>query len=196
AVSFRTRRVDPLVRDESRLTEKEAEGERREGQGEGEESEREGEEEDPLCQSTEDEVGKMLRSTLNDLETALEVRESRQVSERQEAQLVRERGRSRELQRQLEEVRESKEETISQLTSQVLEMKKSVRGNKERSSSTAAGGDSEEGLDTMTFCFLRQAVYHFLADIHPEDHLRSISSILKFTPQERKIVYSQFGERK
>ena len=56
------------------LTEKEAEGERREGQGEGEESEREGEEEDPLCQSTEDEVGKMLRSTLNDLETALEVK--------------------------------------------------------------------------------------------------------------------------
>ena len=55
------------------------------------------------------------------------------MSERQEAQLVRERGRSRELQRQLEEVRESKEETISQLTSQVLEMKKSVRGNKERS---------------------------------------------------------------
>ena len=55
------------------------------------------------------------------------------MSERQEAQLVRERGRSRELQRQLEEVRESKEETISQLTSQLLEMKKSVRGNKERS---------------------------------------------------------------
>ena len=39
-------------------------------------AEREGEvegEEDPLCQSTEDEVGKMLRSTLTDLETALEV---------------------------------------------------------------------------------------------------------------------------
>ena len=52
------------------------------------------------------------------------------MGERQEAQLVRERGRSRE---QLEELRERKEETISQLTSQLLEMKKSVRGNKERS---------------------------------------------------------------
>ena len=52
-----------------------------------------------------------------------------------------------------------------------------------RSHSTSS---DSEGLDGMTFNFLRQAVYHFLADIHPEDHLRSISSILKLTPQERK----------
>ena len=49
----------------------EGEGEREgEREGEGEEEE---EEEDLLGQSTEDEVGKMLRSTLTDLETALEV---------------------------------------------------------------------------------------------------------------------------
>lgn len=44
-----------------------------EGEREGEGKESEGEGEDPLGQSAEDEVGKMLRSTLNDLETALEV---------------------------------------------------------------------------------------------------------------------------
>ena len=58
--------------EEGREKTMEEEGEREgEGEGEGEESERE--EEDPLGQSAEDEVGKMLRSTLNDLETALEV---------------------------------------------------------------------------------------------------------------------------
>ena len=65
---------------------------------------------------------------------SVQVRESRQMSERQEAQLTRERGKSRELQRQLEEVRETKEETIASLTSQLLEAKKTAaRGNKERS---------------------------------------------------------------
>ena len=61
------------------------------------------------------------------------------------------------------------------------------------SSTSSATG---EGLDYMTFNFLRQAVFHFLTDIHAQDHLRSISSILEFTPQERKAVYSKFAEHK
>ena len=49
------------------------EGEGGEGEGGEIEGEGEGEEDDSLAQSTEDEVGKLLRSTLRDLESALEV---------------------------------------------------------------------------------------------------------------------------
>ena len=54
------------------------------------------------------------------------------MNERQETQLARERGKNRELLSQLEELRRSKEEAISQLTSQLLEAKKSAPGDKDK----------------------------------------------------------------
>lgn len=54
------------------------------------------------------------------------------MNKRQETQLARERGKNRELQNQLEELRQSKEEAISQLTSQLLEAKKSAMGDKDK----------------------------------------------------------------
>ena len=50
------------------------EGDGGEGEGGGVTEEEEEEGEDPLAQSMEDEVGKLLRATLRDLEAALQVR--------------------------------------------------------------------------------------------------------------------------
>lgn len=63
-------------------------------------------------------------------------------------------------------------------------------------SSLFSCSEGSEGIDSMTFHFLKQAVFHFLTDYHAEDHLRSISSILRFSPQERKAVYSKYADQK
>lgn len=60
------------------------------------------------------------------------MRESRQLSEKQQIQLTREKGRNKDLELKIEELTEDKEATIAHLTSQLMEMKKKM---------AATGGD-------------------------------------------------------
>lgn len=39
--------------------------------------------------------------------------------------------------------------------------------------------------------FLKQAVLHLLTDVHAEEQLKAIISILDFSAQERKAIYSK-----
>lgn len=62
----------------------------------------------------------------------------------------------------------------------------------ERQASTSSGGGA---IDDSQFLFLKQAVLHLLTDFHAEEQLRAIISILDFTAQERKAVYSKLQEK-
>ena len=55
--------------------------------------------------------------------------------------------------------------------------------------------DSASVIDSAQQLFLKQAVYHLLTDFHAEEQIRAIVSILDFTAQERKAVYTKFQEK-
>ena len=50
-------------------------------------------------------------------------------------------------------------------------------------------------IDGAQQLFLKQAVFHLLTDFHAEEQLRAIISILDFSAQERKVVYSKIQEK-
>ena len=100
----------------------------------------------------------------------------------------------------MEEVGKAKVKEVTQLSAQLVEARqelKSQRKNRGEGGGRGGGGAMEEGgIDQMQFHFLKQAVYHLLTEFHAEDQLRAISSILQFSPQEKKAVYSKFAERR
>ena len=146
----------------------------------------------------------------------LQVREGQQQGEKMQSHLAREQSRARELQERLEEVCRSKDQEITQLSSQLVEARERLRSKgKDRypfclsfvsyynykhcpstHSGDSTGGSGGTGIDSMRFHFLKQAVYHLLTDFHADEQLRAISSILEFSPQEKKAVYSKFAERR
>lgn len=64
----------------------------------------------------------------------------------------------------------------------------------ERQASTSSL-DSGGAIDGAQQLFLKQAVFHLLTDFHAEEQLRAIVSILDFSAQERKAVYSKLQEK-
>ena len=128
------------------------------------------------------------------------MKECRQLGEKLKSQLAIERTRSHDLEAKLEEVSKAKVKEVTQLSAQLVEARrelKSQRKNRGEGGGKGGGGVAEEGgIDPMQFDFLKQAVYHLLTEFHAEDQLRAITSLLEFSPQERKAVYSKFAERR
>ena len=124
------------------------------------------------------------------------MKESRQQAEKLKSHLLREQTRTRELEARLEETSQAKGKEISQLSSQLVEAREKLQSRGSGRGGGRGSGEEESGIDSMRFHFLKQAVYHLLTDFHAEDQLRAISSILEFSPQEKKAVYSKFAERR
>lgn len=107
--------------------------------------------------------------------------------------LHQERTKHSEMERRFGEIASKKKREIDQLSSQLVEARQRMTKN------VSSGKQEEKGasqVNEMQIRFLKQAVYQLLTGIHAEEHLRAISSILNFTPQERKEVYAEFQENK
>lgn len=61
-----------------------------------------------------------------------------------------------------------------------------------QSTSSLNSGGAIDGAQQL---FLKQAVFHLLTDFHAEEQLRAIISILDFSAQDRKAVYSKLQEK-
>ena len=118
----------------------------------------------------------------------LSMAEQQQEIEQLTGALQQERARLVELEKKFGEVYSKKQKEVEQLTAQLSESRK---GYKEKRISKA-----DCTVDETQIAFLKQAVYHLLTDSHAEEHIRAIVSILNFSAQERKAVYSKIQERK
>lgn len=82
-----------------------------------------------------------------------------------------------------------KEKEIEKLKVQLIDMRK-------KNTKLDQNITTSSTLDTSQVQFLKQAIYHYLTDYHAEEQVRAIVSILDFTVQERKTVYSKLHDRK
>jgi len=97
-----------------------------------------------------------------------------------------------ELQQSLEKVQsqlQAKEKEVEKLKLQVIELRKGTKKETDSKSTPL-------GLDGSQMQFLKQALFHYLTDYHAEEQVRAIVSILDFTAQERKTVYTKLQDRK
>ena len=87
----------------------------------------------------------------------LQVREGQQQGEKMQSHLAREQSRARELQERLEEVRRSKDQEITQLSSQLVEARERLRS---------------KGKDRCPFCrfFCCFILYQHCPPTHPPTH--------------------------
>ena len=101
-----------------------------------------------------------------------------------------EQSKVKELQQALEKKQsqlKAKGKEVEELKLQLIEVRK---GTKKETDSKAPG------LDGSQMQFLKQALFHYLTDYHAEEQVRAIVSILDFTAQERKTVYTKLQDRK
>lgn len=83
----------------------------------------------------------------------------------------------------------AKEKEVEELKLQLIEMRKGTTRKE-------TGTTESPGLDKSQTQFLKQALFHYLTDYHAEEQVRALVSILDFTAQERKTVYSKLQDRK
>lgn len=119
----------------------------------------------------------------------LSMTEQQQQIEQLIGALQQERVHSVDLEKRFGEVYGKKQKEVEQLTAQLSESRKGR--SKDRK-----GNRVDSTVDETQIAFLKQAVYHLLTDSHAEEHVRAIVSILNFSAQERKAVYSKVQERK
>ena len=137
------------------------------------------------------------------LYTIYQVREQKLQVERMRATLDREHSASEELQQKLTHALELKDKEVSEMKSQLIELRHTTtsftRSRSQPSSSSSTASDSNPGpeaIDSIQLHFLKQAVYHLLTDFHAEDQLRAVVSLLNFSPQERKAVYAKHDRKR
>ena len=102
-----------------------------------------------------------------------------------------EQSKVKELHRMLQQARlqqTEKEKEVEKLKLQLIDMRKK--------STKLDQAASMAELDESQTQFLKQAIYHYLIDHHAEEQVWAIVSILDFTVQERKSVYSKLHDCK
>ena len=122
----------------------------------------------------------------------VEVGVARQRREEMQQVLQLEQSKVKELQGMLEHAQlqqKEKEREVEQLKLQLIDIRKKNTRLDHSATSTSA-------LDDSQIQFLKQAIYHYLTDYHAEEQVRAIVSILDFTVQERKTVYSKLHDHK
>ena len=84
---------------------------------------------------------------------------------------------------------QAKEKEVEEFKLQLITLRKGTRKDTDSNSTSP-------GLDGSQMQFLKQALFHYLTDYHAEEQVRAIVSILDFTAQERKTVYTKLQDRK
>ena len=122
----------------------------------------------------------------------VEVGVARQRREEMQQVLQLEQSKVKELQGMLEHAQlqqKEKEREVEQLKLQLIDIRK-------KNTKLDHSVKSASALDDSQIQFLKQAIYHYLTDYHAEEQVRAIVSILDFTVQERKTVYSKLHDHK
>ena len=125
----------------------------------------------------------------------VEVGVARQRREEMQQQLGVEQSKVKELQQMLERSQlqqQKKEKEVEALKLQLIDVRKKTA---KLDHSVTASADTDT-LDKPQIQFLKQAIYHYLTDYHAEEQVRAIVSILDFSVQERKSIYSKLHDRK
>ena len=123
----------------------------------------------------------------------VEVGVARKRREEMQQQLQVEQSKVKELQQILERTQlqqDKKEKEVESLKLQLIEARKKTA--KVDHGTTA----STDTLDKPQLQFLKQAIYHYLTDYHAEEQVRAIVSILDFSVQERKTIYSKLHDNR
>ena len=118
----------------------------------------------------------------------LQLQESRVQEEKLQSALKIEQVKTQELETRLVLTQEMERELRTELDECRLEL---VRNKNKQHISHS---DSPL-IDAVQQRFLKQAIFYLLTDFHAEEQLRAIISILDFTAQERKSVYSKMQEK-
>ena len=124
----------------------------------------------------------------------LQLQESKVQGELLQSAVATEQAKSLELENRLILQQEQEQALKEELESCQTQLHSQSEGKKpHRHSSNPSNGSS--AVNDAQLLFLKQAVYHLLTDFHAEEQLRAIISILDFSAQERKAVYSKLQEK-